>query len=481
MSSRLGTPFPGRQASLLAMLQDRLPIIGPEIYSRLHFSMRVQMLKGLEVLAASVPTLMGELSFLDILSGLIPDYVCTHTISAGKEVIRLRTELGLHLKITQQYGLNYLLILINLLDPSDWPAADKLVRAKLPLPLRQDLACLTFYVLYGPKGMRKPVMLISGLRCPKPNIRNSGAVLVKQEIAGVPWWCWQVNGLPNRKALKRVSLGYPYPSERDRLKMTTNVGALLTSALHMAWRPLAVGINEKYSSFHHKDMAKLVNGILANIPLGSLQPLVMTVLCTRLEPSPAPSPAWQFILDNKLLLQSPHQTTEALRLFSNCLRRYCVTPDNEKLSDAEVSYYSYWELAIGRANMLTNWRKEIQNRTTGTFHLHGDIKPGDPLKWRKADRAYPDRDPVFYELLKKHVEAILRATLPKRISQETYEQFLLRRSEWITSGSSSGARVEVDGKVMPVNKRGWAESIVAKDYAKLLYTATPIEEALQKA
>lgn len=53
---------------------------------------------------------------------------------------------------------------------------------------------------------------------------------------------------------------------------------------------------------------------------------------------------------------------------------------------------------------------------------------------------------------------LLDVVIPTRIRKETFKAFLMRRSEWMTSGSSSGEAVMIDGKRYPVNKRGWGET-----------------------
>lgn len=65
--------------------------------------------------------------------------------------------------------------------------------------------------------------------------------------------------------------------------------------------------------------------------------------------------------------------------------------------------------------------------------------------------------PRFYDPLTHYIRDLLDIVIPTRIRRETFLQFSKRRAEWMTSGSSAGEFVMIDGKRCPVNKRAVGE------------------------
>ncbi|KAL7302213.1 hypothetical protein TKK_0004888 [Trichogramma kaykai] len=312
------------------------------------------------------------------------------------------------------------------------------------------------------------------------NIRDKypGHKFVERSLGEVPYWVPHVTSSTLTRAQARLlAKGYLYTSATDKRHMSTNVAAYLTALLNGGWRQ---NYEEAYPSTHPPDQRATVthlNSILNLLPLGLPQPLVLVVLLSLGADTLLPDPVFDYIVKFRVLNLSLPRTLSVLNELSTCLRRCSMTPLKVAVSDDLTCRYSYWYLTSGRSLLVSDWRQEMVNRTTKTYHIRSDLDFHRPLTWRKESTAYEQEDPDFYRRFCEHATRVFMELLPDKMSHETFYDFLLRRNEWMTSGSSGGEFVVVDGVKISVNKRGFVESIKAQEYAKLLYTAFPNENA----
>ncbi|QVT76732.1 RdRp [Bemisia tabaci toti-like virus 1] len=296
-------------------------------------------------------------------------------------------------------------------------------------------------------------------------------------VGGVPVWFPKLTIHTNRLQLKKLSALYPYTSMADKQHTTTRVWSYLNSLLNGSWRGEMSTLHPQLDLPSRSSLLKSVNSVLAHLMVGTPQPLVMVALLTCVDEKYQTSPPWVYMTQSQLLLDTYPNVTKNLKDLSTGLKRCSTLPDGTPVSDNLVAKFMYWELACGRALMLSDWHQEYLDRCTTTYHITTHLPSNKPPRWREEVTGHVEEDPRFYELLTNYMVQLLNIVIPTRIRKETFKAFLLRRSEWMTSGSSSGEAVTINGKRYPVNKRGWSETLDVNYYAQLLYTSEPIEEA----
>jgi hypothetical protein len=302
--------------------------------------------------------------------------------------------------------------------------------------------------------------------------------LVQKSHGRVPYWVLQIHHKAARCDLRAMVKGFPYSSATDRRHMSTNVTSFLNSLLSTSWHDHYSAAYPSETRPSYTSTLARVNLLLDQIPIGTFQQMVLVILATLAADVNLDNPAYDYLRKYGVLSQDMHHLHVSLKSFSNCLRRCCATPDGRKIDDKLTIVYAYWEMAIGRSNMVSNWAQEIVNRTRATYHIHAKGLNTNNMPWRDSEVAYLDRDATFYDMFRAEATNIFAQLIPDRAPSESYLEFIQRRSEWMTSGSSAGESVIIDGQSVKVNKRGYAETRPAHVIANLLYTTIPEEEAV---
>lgn len=530
------------------------------MFSRFRIKSRYRILKSLFTLVTNIPSYLGKLQYLDFLSCLIPEYICTDTISGVNMAKSFHSDICVITSKTKEYGLNYVNILLSLRQTDRNKGGFPLCEEwwyELELSQRMGLAAASLLVAYeatdanrvqiidcvldnartgrpwylGPAQgteyfdefiqlhdfvvagelrsyddierlriidlWRKTVVFSPLLDLwsrvnwssflvfvahkytnPDPVINLFGGRLIRHSVGGVPYWTVNVNQTPTRKILRKLFKCFPYTSEVDKRHMATNVGALVHTLLSGGWRGL---YNQCYPLGPPACKAVVLNRLnflLNLLPLGTYQILVLVAISSLAPGVPLDDPVFSYIDRHSILIQDPYHSSAALKSLSNCLRRCCLTPDGEKIDDQLVIRYAYWELAVGRSRMVSDWQEERRNRCSQTYHIHSKIDSDGYMKWRKDTVAYVDREQEFYEMFREEAQNILEQVIPKKVSGEPMWDFFQRRSEWMTSGSSAGESIILDEKTHKVNKRGWAETITLDKYIAHIKSLPPKEETV---
>lgn len=81
------------------------------------------------------------------------------------------------------------------------------------------------------------------------------------------------------------------------------------------------------------------------------------------------SAPWVYMTKSQLLLDVYTNVMKNLKDLSTGLKRCSALPDGTPVSDFLVAKFMYWELACGRALMLSDWRQEYTDRCTSTYHI----------------------------------------------------------------------------------------------------------------
>nr|UUV42412.1 MAG: putative RNA dependent RNA polymerase [Enontekio totivirus 5] len=125
---------------------------------------------------------------------------------------------------------------------------------------------------------------------------------------------------------------------------------------------------------------------------------------------------------------------------STAVRRLGRWVDGKPLLVGEVAALAYFELSIGRAANLTDWPDEVGKRCGPRLPLV------DP---------YTGED--FLVEVERHLHDIIGLMLPSKEIWGSWESFVLARQKWSPAGSAAGARCEVDGSAIRVNKHSFFE------------------------
>nr|QHA33714.1 RdRp [Murri virus] len=133
---------------------------------------------------------------------------------------------------------------------------------------------------------------------------------------------------------------------------------------------------------------------------------------------------------------------------SVAVRRTSRLPDGSRLSIKQVATLAYFELATGRAANLTDWADEKAKRCGPKLPL---VNP------------YTGED--YLPLLKDELDVIVRQIVPNRDNWGSWEDFVMSRQRWASSGSAGGARIRIAGQAVRLNKHSYFEQ-------------TPTEEVL---
>lgn len=238
-----------------------------------------------------------------------------------------------------------------------------------------------------------------------------------------------------------------------------------------------------------------LNSILGTIPIGTNNVLATSFVLSSLGVE-ADGPFRAHIARRGLLFTHVEGQAAALKAISTCVRRTATALSGEALLDSEAAKLAAYDMMFGRAANTTDWAEEIHNRCSKTIPL------GLRCAGRLSDSILPPRvdtraaltppRPIerddFQRRLNAKIAVVINRLADKRSATSTLADFWARRGEWMTSGSSSGAQLQVPSSLPPtvksrlgehitLSKRGWAEATPFSDILKAFNSPKPIEMA----
>lgn len=243
-----------------------------------------------------------------------------------------------------------------------------------------------------------------------------------------------------------------------------------------------------------KGRMKLLNSILGTIPIGTNNVLATSIVLSSMGQAPDDLVRSELFRRCFIFRPVPGQAV-ALKTISATTRRTACALTGAPLPDKVAARFAAYDMMFGRSANATDWDAEIGNRCSGTVPLgirsHGTHNNYFPPLVCEAEALVPPsaEDRIdFQQRLDKHVRAIINKVASKRAIKTTLEDFWKRRSEWMTSGSSSGATIEDIsflpeaararlGGAVPLSKRGWAEVTSYQHILKVFNSPKPREEA----
>lgn len=239
---------------------------------------------------------------------------------------------------------------------------------------------------------------------------------------------------------------------------------------------------------------KILNSILSTIPVGTNNVLATSIVLSTLGQSPCDPVRAELFRRCFIFRPIPGQAA-ALKTISSVTRRTACVMTGAPIPDIHVARLAAFDMMFGRSANVTDWDVEIGNRCSQTIPLgkratqyHNGVFPPLVSEREALTPPSPDARDDFQKRLDAHVRAIVAQIVNRKATKTTLEDFWRRRSEWMTSGSSSGATIDdtsflpetaskrLRGRV-PLSKRGWAEVTPFSHILKAFNSKNPREEA----
>lgn len=298
----------------------------------------------------------------------------------------------------------------------------------------------------------------------------------------------------HRRHLKVLNRFFPPTSVTDSRHQTTHLASLIWALVHQPG-PTASAVGNTPSA-----RLRCINGVLRHIPVGSNQLLTMGCLLAGLGLSQSASFVDLYLRSGALWRRASEQQP-LLKQLGAYVRKTAHDLRGQPLSHDAVAQCSYYDLLFGRSNNISDWAEEINNRCLYTLHIQAPrldlVLAPDTTSVVPAWRAPADstsvsrmaRDNDFYRALYKELLLICQPLVTRRNCREPLSDFIARRHEWVTSGSSGGFRSNVVvrrgakglGSVVQlqakVSKRAWSETLKLEDVLEALWVSKPAEVA----
>lgn len=325
---------------------------------------------------------------------------------------------------------------------------------------------------------------------------------------GVQFPAVKIKANASRAQLKVLNQLFPYTSTTDRNHMTMHLADLAYYLINTGG--IAVSTLVKSGTGHYLQRTTAnksgrvshLNKLLGRIPLGTNNILAMHCILT------AYGTGYSYLADRAFLqlptlVGSSYEVLQRLKALSYLARRGQADADGNACPDKAVSFIAYAELAFGRSGNVTDWDEEYRNRCLGSIHIQAPRRLDVNTSSAAMDWA-PDADLVllksrpssdrFYTALRSKIRAICQPLVTRRATTETMPDFLLRRAEWMASGSSGGGTIALSDipsyvsrqaargqpptkERVKVAKRAWAETVPQADLLKAFRTQKPREAA----
>nr|UUV42503.1 MAG: RNA dependent RNA polymerase [Hanko totivirus 6] len=161
----------------------------------------------------------------------------------------------------------------------------------------------------------------------------------------------------------------------------------------------------------------------------------------------------ELFVKNKVCCLDSKEYADTFKLLSIALRRSSHWPKGIKASLDEVAHCSGWELAIGRSSNVSDWAEEKHKRTKITMNL----------KLPDVDTANNSSNEEYCNDLEGVLVDILRPLTVGFTFLESYEDFIRNRQSWVSSGSSGGERITVEGESIRINKHVLFEKLTKEE------------------
>ncbi|UUV42281.1 MAG: putative RNA dependent RNA polymerase [Inari totivirus 2] len=161
----------------------------------------------------------------------------------------------------------------------------------------------------------------------------------------------------------------------------------------------------------------------------------------------------ELVIKNKICCLESKEYADLFKLLSIALRRSSYWPRGVKATLSEVAHCSGWELAIGRSSNISDWKEEKRKRTKVKMNL----------KLPDVDKADDKSNDDYCKELEDVLVDLLRPLTMGFTFLESYESFIKNRQSWVSSGSSGGERITVEGESIRINKHVLFEKLTKEE------------------
>lgn len=156
----------------------------------------------------------------------------------------------------------------------------------------------------------------------------------------------------------------------------------------------------------------------------------------------------------KACCMSEEQYIDFHKALSVAIRRTSRWEDGSVASVKDITAAASWELAIGRSRNTSDWAAEVHNRCHHNFWL----RPGE-----SSQPASKATNHQYLQRLGTQIKMLIRQLDLCNITWTSWPDFVDRRQEWVSGGSSGGAKLMVNGKQVRINKHMYFEEIDDKE------------------
>lgn len=184
-----------------------------------------------------------------------------------------------------------------------------------------------------------------------------------------------------------------------------------------------------------------------------------TAMCIAAVGNPSWPLIYKLVRDDKTCCLTTQGFKAYFKAVSVAVRRTSRWLDGSIIDVSQVAATAYFELTIGRAGNLTDWEEEKAKRCGPNLPLRDPFSGHD-----------------FLQEVRIQLVPLVKDMLPKGERWGTWEKFVLSRQRWSPSGSAAGAKIEVDGETIRVNKHTYFE-ITPTDEILAWLDSTPKLEA----
>nr|UUV42289.1 MAG: putative RNA dependent RNA polymerase [Lestijarvi totivirus] len=169
---------------------------------------------------------------------------------------------------------------------------------------------------------------------------------------------------------------------------------------------------------------------------------------------------------NRICCLNPFEYAECFKLLSVALRRSSYWPDGTKAALEDVAHCAGWELAIGRSANVSDWATEEAKRTNQVMNL----------KLPHIENVSSISNMDYCKVLESVLTRLLGPLIFNSQFTQSYEDFIRNRQSWVSSGSSGGERITVEGENIRINKHVYFEKLTKEEMISWL-DDEPITEA----
>lgn len=282
----------------------------------------------------------------------------------------------------------------------------------------------------GHAGLREPSTL-DNIKAPgfKKYTCNIGG---RHEHVKIIW-----KAVGSRQSVKSLNILFPWSSDADKSHTNLDVASLVWWASRSSKEPNRVreGID--------KALRLLACG-LSNITVAAwLIAMAGLKHCEKM---------YDIAMKDGACGLGPEEYPNYWKACSVALRRTSRWPDGSNASLDEVASCAYFELPIGRSQNVSDWEEEQRKRTKEVVNLR-------PVDW--VGDATDESNRAYLRELRPILDGIMNELISGADVWPSWAEMVERRQSWVSSGSSGGARLVIDGKPERLNKQAYFETVSA--------------------